>query len=87
MAEWFKDNLEPSLEQEFRMAENQCIGSDNMYQGKDLGKYFKRGLSSLLDPIPQKIVQDTAIMGIRGVPKEPWYLYQVSTRSYVNHYD
>jgi hypothetical protein len=79
MADWLKENMVPETEKEFRMAENQCIGSDSTYQGKELGKYFKRGLISLLDPIPQKVVQDTAIMGLRGVPREPWYLYQVLT--------
>src|SRR5205823_978877 len=76
MADWLKENLEPATEKEFRVAENQCVGSNKMYQGKDIGKYFKRGLNSLLDPVPQNVVRDTAIMGLRGVPKEPWYLYQ-----------
>jgi hypothetical protein len=86
MAQWLEENLEPATEKEFRMAENQCMGSNNMYQGKDLGKYFKRGLESLLDPIPQKVVQDTAIMGLRGVPEEPWYLYQVFHPRYPSRY-
>jgi hypothetical protein len=82
---WLRDNLNPTFEAEFRKAEKQCIASDSIYIGKDIGKYFKRGLNALLDPIPQEVIKNTTVMGLRGAPKEPWYLYQVGTsHPYVN---
>jgi hypothetical protein len=46
-----------------------------MYNERDPGTYFKNGIKSLLDEVPQSITRAVAVMGQRGTPKMPWYLY------------
>jgi hypothetical protein len=55
-----------------------------LYAGKDMGKYFERGMASFSDPIPSSVIQSAGVMGQRGTPKIPWYLYEVSC---VDYYD
>jgi hypothetical protein len=77
--QWLKDNLVPQHAAEFRAAENQCFDSNNnQFTGMDMNRFFKNNYSSLLwDPIPKTVRDSTGIMGQRGTPKAPWYLYEV----------
>jgi hypothetical protein len=81
LTKWLKDNLEPKHEAEFRAAEHQCFDSNNnLYTGMDMNKFFKRNYSSmLLDAVPRSVRDSCGIMGQRGTPKAPWYLYEVKS--------
>jgi hypothetical protein len=78
LSKWLSDNLEPSLEAEFRMAEQQCLKSNDMYAKKEAGLYYKHGIKSLSDAVPVSVVKDAGVMGTRGPPNHPWYLYHAS---------
>jgi hypothetical protein len=76
---WLKENLVPQHEAEFRMAEKQCFDSNNnQYTGMDMAKFFKKGYQSLIwDAVPKSVRDSVGIMGNRGTPTAPWYLYEV----------
>jgi len=81
LSNWLKENLVPSKEKKFRESENKCMLGSWFVGEKDIGSYFKRGLNSLLnDDVPWDVVRDSGIMGLRGTPKSPWYLYSVMLR-------
>jgi hypothetical protein len=48
-----------------------------MYENKDMGKYFKGGLKSILNSFLVDISTTIGVMGMRGTPKMPWYVYEV----------
>ena len=55
---WLKENLNPVSEQEFRLAEGQCHGANSeIFKDMNLSKYFKRGYSSTLDPVPSSVMK------------------------------
>ena len=83
VSEWLSENLVPSLESEFRRAESQCLNSNTFYQQQDFGKYFKRGIKSLFDPLLVEVTNNVGTMGMRGTPAMPWYVYHV--RIYQSH--
>jgi hypothetical protein len=60
---WLKENLVPELEPEFRKTESQCFSSNTMYSNQSMGKYFKRGLKSLYDPVPRGVMEITGMSG------------------------
>jgi hypothetical protein len=78
LSQWLDENLVPANADDFRKREKECIISEFMFASKDMGKYFKRGIESLSDPIPASVVQSAGVMGQHGTPKAPWYLYEVS---------
>lgn len=83
MTAWLKENLIPETEAEFRRAEHQCFDSNNnQYADVDMSKFFKRGYKSVLeDAVPKSVRVWGGSMGLRGPPKAPWYLYQVSSNA------
>jgi hypothetical protein len=83
MTAWLKENLIPEHEAEFRRAEHQCFDSNNnQYADVDMSKYFKRGYKSMIeDEVPRSVRHWGGSMGLRGPPKAPWYLYQVSSQA------
>jgi hypothetical protein len=65
MSNWLNENLVPELASEFRKAESQCFDSnEQLFAYQDLGKYFKRGYSSLFDPIPKSVVASASMFSI-----------------------
>jgi hypothetical protein len=57
MSTWLTENLVPEKAAEFRKADSQCFDSNaDLFSFQDLGKYFKRGYSSLFDPIPRSVM-------------------------------
>jgi hypothetical protein len=62
LSKWIDDNLEPSMEAEFKKTLRQCFNSNDMYSNKDMGKYFKRGWNSVFDPIPGSIIKTAGIL-------------------------
>lgn len=57
MSTWVAENLIPETAAEFRKADSQCFDSNaDMFSYQDLGKYFKRGYSSLFDPVPKSVM-------------------------------
>lgn len=69
LSSWLTENLVPGkLETEFRQAETQCFDSNNgKFANADMGKYFKRGMRSLItDPVPVS-VRDTSGKGLSAL--------------------
>jgi hypothetical protein len=75
---WLDANLIQNLTKEFKQVERQCFGSNSMYEKKKIGSYFKRGVDSILrDAVPVSVFKNAGLMGQRGTPKIPWFLYEV----------
>lgn len=67
LAKWLKENLNPLTEKEFRKAESQCLQSNiDLYAGKNMDKYFKRGYASILEPIPLSVIQESGTYSVRS---------------------
>jgi hypothetical protein len=43
----------------------------------DMDKWFKKGFLSVIhDAIPRSVLDLVGTMGLRGTPREPWFVYQ-----------
>jgi hypothetical protein len=67
---WLDENLVPEYAAEFRKAGNQCFTSNDIYDKKDLGIYFKRGLQSMRDPIPASVYEIAGRAAKSRLPSE-----------------
>jgi hypothetical protein len=78
LTQWLNENLKESKKEKFWMASKQCLLSNSIYYGEDIGNYFKRGLDSYMyDAVPNSVLDQAGTMGQIGTPTIPWYLYMV----------
>lgn len=57
LTNWLNHELVPEYEAEFRKAEKTCFDGNDIYKNKDIGKYLKRGLTSLYEPMPLSVLE------------------------------
>jgi hypothetical protein len=70
--------LDPNRAEEFWATEEYCIdGNANVFTNADTCQYFTNGCANWGDEIPQNALRSGAVMGLRGTPIAPWYLYTV----------
>jgi hypothetical protein len=63
---WLNQELAPEHEAEFRKAEKTCFDGNEIYKNQDIGKFFKRGLNSLYEPMPLSVLE---LAGMKGISK------------------
>jgi hypothetical protein len=62
LSKWLDENLVPEHAAEFRKAEKQCFSSNYEYEKRNMNMYFKRGVSSLLDPVPLSVFNSAGML-------------------------
>lgn len=78
MSTWLDQNLVPERAAEFRQTNGMCTSANDFYGNKTMSDYFKNGYASWHDAVPASVLTSGGVMGLRGTPKAPWYLYEVS---------
>ncbi|KAE9365672.1 secretory lipase-like protein 1 precursor [Stipitochalara longipes BDJ] len=74
---YLDEHLIDSTASTFKKALSQCLAEDiTTYAGQDMFSYFDNGEETLLNPIPQGVLQATGLMGTHGTPKMPVYAYK-----------
>lgn len=74
---WLNDNLIPSKADDFRRIAAQCSNTRDG-AGKNIGDYFKNGLASFNEQIPQQLLTSNGLMGYHGTPLIPLYFYKAA---------
>lgn len=80
LAEWLMENLKTQGQYnatEFYDAKNQTLVEAIVaFVGQDITKYFKNGMASLQERVPQYVINQDAQMGYHGVPQMPVFAYK-----------
>jgi hypothetical protein len=57
LSDWIHENLKPETAAEFLIPEKACFGSFYGFDSTNTGKYFKRGMESIHDPVPDSVIK------------------------------
>ncbi|KAF2173489.1 hypothetical protein M409DRAFT_61872 [Zasmidium cellare ATCC 36951] len=80
LMQWLGDNLNMEGQynaSEFLEAKNQTlVEAIGAFVGQDITKYFKNGVASLYERVPQYVINRDGQMGYHGVPQMPVFAYK-----------